>query len=210
MTKSTSKSSNKFSVYKWCVDRFTHSKKPIEGNQQNNQQNNQQINQQNTNPDYNLNINSEKQQPAEQPANQPTNQPMPNHNQEDINTDKESIDRLIDDRKKIIKFAHKKEGFIEIHESIIFDEFENLGNSKKEISYAIEKMKKFNPELTGTIQAYLLTILKNEKEKLPCKKKQKNNSKIESDKPKEAFLGKDLSETPLAKFARQNGLSKKL
>lgn len=136
--------------------------------------------------------------------------PSSDHNQEDkINTDERNDDQLIDKEKPLMKFIHKKHGSIEIEESVIFDHFKNIGYEQEEIFQAINQMKKFNPELNGTIQAYINTILINLQENKKCKKKPKNNSKTESSKPKEAFLGNDLSETPLAQFARQNGLRKK-
>lgn len=106
-------------------------------------------------------------------------------------------------------FDHKKLGKIEASRLDIIKDLVNLQNTPEEINNAINKMIKQNPCLNGTIQAYIKSILKNKtkKEGKTCQNQEKpnNNFKTESDKLNETYWGKDTSESPLAKFARQNG-----
>lgn len=155
--------------------------------------------------------------------NQPKNQQAKKREPTDHHKEEDKIDRLIDlqkldfDPKTMIGFDHKRLGFIKIVVSDLYEEFNSEGWEVKEIEKAIKKMKDQNPELTGKIQKYLLMILqndriqkenqwKNKKNPLPVPTKEPSSKK--SPKDKGYYSEEDLSEAPLAKFARQHGLKK--
>lgn len=140
-----------------------------------------------------------------------SSQPAVNHNLEDNNTDHRSVDiDLFDARENAefdLVFEHKKHGTVGImRESLIF-EMEGYNYVRDDIEKSISKMIKQNPIINGTIQAYLKPILeKTIKERKSCKEKTPIQQKIKSTKNKNFYLDQDLSESPLANFARRNGL----
>jgi hypothetical protein len=149
--------------------------------------------------------------PQQNPQQNPNKTPTKPHNLEDkINTDTRSddlIDLEIPEGIDLIKFRHKKTKVIFIEKSELFEEFESLGYSSSIISHAIDKMKKFDPELNGTIQSYLKTTIENTKQQgKSCKTKTPTQQKPKSMKNNNFYSGEDLSQSPLASFARQNGL----
>ena len=121
------------------------------------------------------------------------------------------------DPKTTLRFRHKKTGSVEISIEELKSELLTEGWSSQEIYQALHKMKVSDPELSGTIKRYVTTILTNdrnqqEKEK-KCPKPPKKNpyptetrSNAKSPKDKGYYSEDDMSEAPLAKFARQNGL----
>lgn len=160
---------------------------------------------------YDINIKHDNHQSNHRPT---TDQPPTNHEQEDIKTDENQIDHdLIDARDTAFDliFEHKKHGKVGIVRESLISEMHDSKNSRQDVEVAIQKMIKQNPVLNGTIQAYLTTILKNNKEK-PCKTtttttKKAKVSKTKSEGSNETYVGKDLSESPLAIFSLQNGCS---
>jgi hypothetical protein len=109
------------------------------------------------------------------------------------------------DDSEILEFDHKKSGSIKSTVNKIIEVLKPDW-PEKEIHQAIKKMKKQNPCLNGTIEAYLKPILKTQKkEPKICKTSMTKSQKTESTSDKGYYMGNDLSEAPLAKYARQNG-----
>ncbi len=111
------------------------------------------------------------------------------------------------DDSEVLEFDHKKSGSIKSTINKIIENLSPDGWTEKEIKSALSKMKKFDPCLNGSIEGYLKPILKNQKkDSKACKPSQQKKKKEELPKDKGYFMGSDLSEVPLAKFARQSGL----
>lgn len=148
-----------------------------------------------------------------------TERPPNDHDQDrlDDKIDLIDLENLDFDPKTMIRFKHKKTGSIQIKVEELYSKFQSEGWNPNEISQAIQQMRASDPQISGTIQKYLSTILTNnrtqqEKEK-KWKKPQKNQpsptvtpSNAKSPKDKGYYSEDDMSEAPLAKFARQNGL----
>jgi len=148
-----------------------------------------------------------------------TDQPPTNHDQDrlDDKIDLIDLENLDFDPKTMIRFKHKKTGSIQVKVEELYSKFQSEGWTPNEISQAIQQMRASDPQISGTIQKYLSTILTNnrtqqEKEK-KWKKPQKNQpsptetpSNAKSPKDKGYYSEGDMSEAPLAKLARQSGL----
>ncbi len=118
-------------------------------------------------------------------------------------------ERAIVDGSFVISALHTKEEEIYITYNEILTEMINLGYSEEQTKIALEILKNNNPTLNGTISAYLSGIIKNTKQDNKKCKKTKNQTQSSTPNSSETcnktFSKKDLSEAPLAKFARQNG-----
>lgn len=111
-----------------------------------------------------------------------------------------------DDDSEVLQFDLKKGGFIKSTVNQVTEILKKDDWTEKEINHAIERMKKYNPSLNGKIEAYLTTILKTQKkDSKSCKTLPPKKKKEESLKDSGYFMGSDLSEAPLAQYARQNG-----
>jgi len=109
------------------------------------------------------------------------------------------------DDSEVLEFDLKNGGVIKSTVNRIIEFYKNDW-PEKEIRQAITKMKKQNPSLNGTIEAYLNPILKTQKKDTKtCKTSMTKSQKTESTSDKGYFMGSDLSEAPLAKYARQSG-----
>jgi len=150
--------------------------------------------------------------PQVNPQVTPKSSPSHPHNLDDINTEKEIDQDQIDlgnpdDDSEVLEFNLKKGGKIKSTVNKVTEILKKDDWVENQINQAIEKMKKFNPSMNGKIEAYLTSILINQKkESKTCKQSQEKKKKEELPKDKGYYMGNDLSEAPLAKSARLNGL----
>jgi hypothetical protein len=220
--KTTSRSTQKFSVFRWHVEAMHTPTRFVRGDQQNDQLSDQQNDQQKTLHKYSENTKMENNRPAERPAERPAKRRVGDHKQEQENT----RHVLCVTRDPAFVLSVKKK-------NTKGEEF--LASSEELYSFAVRKKKDWTPDeieeawkifceynapvsdwlafIGGTItkRRNLKTTEQSEEKQWKSEQKsypQKNNnedSKSEPKKHNKFYSEKDIAGSPLAIYARQNG-----